>query len=80
LLRLSLPTRLQLSPYTTATSTTRFICCSLLAHAFAVVGCPILPGQMRVSFPAVADHRNLTPGDFERAAIFEVLHPTSVGV
>jgi len=80
LLRLSRPTRLHSSPYTTANSTTRFIRCSLLVHAFALVGCPILPAQMRVSFPAVADHRNLTPGDFEHAAIFEVLHPTSVGV
>ena len=75
LLRLSLPTRLQSSPCTTANSATRFICCSLLAHAFAVVGCPISPAQMRISLPAAADHRNLTPGDFEHASVFEVICP-----
>lgn len=68
-LRLSLPMRLRSSP-TIANSMTRFICCSLLAHAFALVGYPILSVQMRVS-PAAADHRNLTPGDFEHASIFE---------
>ena len=80
LLRLSRPTRLHSSPYTTASSTTRFICCSLLAHAFAVVGCPILPVQMRVSVPAVAGHGNLIPGDFEHASVFEVGPPMSIVV
>ncbi|MBC7792948.1 MAG: hypothetical protein H7Z43_04525, partial [Clostridia bacterium] len=35
LLRLSLPMRLRSSPYAMANGTTRFICCSLLAQAFA---------------------------------------------
>ena len=49
------------SPNTMAKSATRFICCSLLAHAFALVGYPILPDQVRVSPNGTADHRNLTP-------------------
>ena len=80
LLRLRLPTRLPSLPNTMAKSATRFICCSLLAHAFAVVGCPILPVQMRVSVPAVAGHGNLTPADFERASVFEVAPPMSLVV
>jgi hypothetical protein len=70
---LPLPMRLRSSPNTMGNSATRFICCSLLAHAFALVGHPILPVQMRVSPTATTDHRNLTPGDFERASVFEVV-------
>ena len=73
LLPLPLPTRLRSLPNTMAHSATRFICCSLLAHAFALVGYPILPVQMRASPTATVDHRNLTPGDFERASGFEVV-------
>ena len=73
LLRLPLPTRLRSSPNTTANSATRFICSSLLAHAFALVGYPILPVQMRVIPTGMVDHRNLTPGDFERASVFEAV-------
>src|SRR4029077_4323392 len=62
---LRLPTRLRSLPNTMANSATRFICCSLLAHAFALVGYPILPIQMRVGPTGTQDHhRNLTPGDF----------------
>jgi permuted papain-like amidase YaeF/Yiix C92 family enzyme len=75
LLCASPPTELQPSSYTTANSTQRFICCSLLAHAFAVVGCPIAPVPMRFSVPVAAGHGNLTPGDFEHASIFEVVPP-----
>jgi hypothetical protein len=75
LLRLPLPTRLRSSPNTMANSATRFICCSLLAHAFALVGYPILPIQMRVGPTATIDNRNLTPGDFEHASVFEVVGP-----
>jgi hypothetical protein len=75
LLRLRLPTRLRSLPNTMAKSATRFICCSLLAHAFALVGYPILPVQMRVSPTGTGDHRNLTPGDFERASVFKVVWP-----
>lgn len=73
-LLLLLPTRLRPTPHMMANSTTRFICCSLLANAFALVGYPILPASMRVSPIAMID-RDLTPGDFERASVFEVVRP-----
>jgi hypothetical protein len=77
---LPLPARLRSSPDRTANSATRFICCSLLAHAFALVGYPIRPVRMRVSAAGTVDQRNLTPGDFERASVFEVVGPiNSVG-
>jgi len=77
LLRVPLPTRLRPSPNTTANSATRFICCSLLAHAFALVGYPILPVETRISPTATVDQRNLTPGDFEHASVFEVVCPAN---
>jgi hypothetical protein len=43
----------------------------LLAHAFAWIGYPILPDQMRVNLSVAVDPTNLIPGDFERASIFE---------
>ena len=75
LLGLPLSTRFRSSPKPTANSATRFICCSLLAHAFALIGYPILPVQMGVSPTATIDQRNLTPGDFEHASVFEVVRP-----
>jgi hypothetical protein len=56
-----------------AESATRFICSSLLAHAFAVVGSPILPVHKAVMAVSTADHRNIIPGDFEKAPVFEVV-------
>src|SRR2546425_7008507 len=61
---LRLPARLPPRP-TLAESATRFICSSLVAHAFALIGTPILPV-----------HRDLTPGDFASASLFEVVNPT----
>jgi hypothetical protein len=75
LLRLPLPKRRRSTPKTMGSSARRFICCSLLADAFAVVGCSILPVQMPDSSVATAGHRNLIPGDFERASVFEVVYP-----
>jgi hypothetical protein len=72
---LRLPARLRSVPSTVASSATRFICCSLLTNAFALVGYSILPVQTRVSLTAPVDHRSLTPGDFERASTFEVVYP-----
>ena len=46
------------APSFIAESATRFICSTLLAHAFALVGMPIL---------------YVIPGDFESAPVFEVL-------
>jgi hypothetical protein len=71
---LRLPSRrLQSPPGTMVESATRFICCSLMAHAFALVGYPILPVQPGVSPTGAVDYRNLTPGDFERASVFQVI-------
>jgi permuted papain-like amidase YaeF/Yiix C92 family enzyme len=74
-LPLPLPRRLRSPQCTVAYGATRFICCSLLANAFALVGYPILPDQMRIGLAAAVDHSNLTPGDFERASLFEVVSP-----
>jgi permuted papain-like amidase YaeF/Yiix C92 family enzyme len=54
---------------------TRFICSSLLANAFALVGYPILPIRTAVAAVSTADHRYVMPGDFERAPVFEVVNP-----
>jgi Permuted papain-like amidase enzyme, YaeF/YiiX, C92 family len=61
-----LPAKARLAPAASgiAQSARRFICSSLLAHAFALVGHPILE----------ADHRYVIPRDFESASVFEVLH------
>jgi len=61
-----LPAKARLAPAASgiAQSARRFICSSLLAHAFALVGHPILE----------ADHRSVIPRDFEGASVFEVLN------
>jgi hypothetical protein len=72
-LRLLLPDRFRSTPGTIACSATRFICCSLLAHAFAWVGHPVLSDQARLSLAVTADTTHLIPSDFERASLFEVV-------
>jgi hypothetical protein len=75
---LPLPLRPSLRSYsnTVSQTATRFICCSLLTHAFALVGTPISAVPEGSSPTAIADHGNVTPGDFERASVFEVVGPT----
>jgi cell wall-associated NlpC family hydrolase len=58
-----------------AGSATRFICSTLLANAFALVGHPIPPIGTPVAAVGTADHRYVIPSDFERASIFEVVRP-----
>jgi hypothetical protein len=70
---LRLPARLRSAPGKMGNSATRFICSSLLAHAFALVGYPILRDQMQPSPIVANDHRNITPGDFEHAPVFEMV-------
>jgi len=72
-LRLLLPVRFRPTPGTIARSAKRFICCSLLAHAFAWVGHPVEPDQARLSLTVTADATHLIPSDFERASLFEVV-------
>jgi hypothetical protein len=58
-----------------AESATRFICSTLLANAFALVGYPILPIHMPRAAVSAADHRYVIPRDFERAPVLEVVGP-----
>ena len=75
LLRLPSSRRLQSPPSTMVENATRFICCSLMAHAFALVGYPISPVETGIAPTGTVDYRNLTPADFERASVFEVVRP-----
>jgi Permuted papain-like amidase enzyme, YaeF/YiiX, C92 family len=75
-LRLPLPLRFRSASGTIARSAKRFICCSLLAHAFAWVGYSVLPDEGGLDPTITADASNLTPGDFERASIFEIVEPS----
>jgi permuted papain-like amidase YaeF/Yiix C92 family enzyme len=72
-LRLLLPDRFRSAPGTITCGAKRFICCSLLTHAFAWVGHPVLPDQARLSLTVTADATHLIPSDFERASLFEVV-------
>jgi hypothetical protein len=64
-----LPVQSRPSPAMRACNATRFICCTLLAHAFAFVGYPIVASKSA----AAMDHGSLTPGDFEHVSLFEVI-------
>jgi uncharacterized protein (DUF779 family) len=79
---LRLPPKSDLAPAPSglAESATRFICSSLLANAFALVGYPILPVHKAVMAVSAADQRNIIPGDFEKASVFEVVTPQRLHV
>jgi uncharacterized protein (DUF779 family) len=62
LLRLPLASRFTPAPVAVAESATRFICSSLVVHAFALIGLPIFD-----------DYRFVTPRDFAAAPVFEVV-------
>jgi hypothetical protein len=79
LLRLPLATRLPPAPSTMAQGARRFICSSLLAQAFVLVGHPIVPTQIALRDAHAADHGYVTPRDFESAPVFEVVRATQVG-
>ena len=72
-LQFLLPVRFRSAPGTIARSAQRFICCSLLAHAFAWVGHSVLPDKAGLSPTITADAAHLIPSDFERASLFEVV-------
>jgi hypothetical protein len=63
------------APNGVAQSATRFICSTLLANAFALVGYPILPIHTAVAAVSTTDHRYVIPRDFETASVFEVVSP-----
>lgn len=55
-----------------AENTTRFICSTLVAHAFVLVGYPIPALQIGSRPGGGESHRYVTPRDFELAPLFEV--------
>jgi hypothetical protein len=55
--------------------TRRFICSSLLAQAFLLVGYQIPPVQAGLRHGHDTDQRYVTPRDFETAPVFEVVGP-----
>ena len=61
------------SSLTTKGKATRFICSSLIAHAFALIGHSILSSEPPRGRAEVADHAYLIPADFERASAFEIV-------
>jgi hypothetical protein len=71
-LRLPLLGRLCSAGSAMAENTTRFICSTLVAHAFVLVGYPIPALQMGSRAPGGESHRYITPRDFELAPLFEV--------
>lgn len=73
LLRLRPRAGLRPSSNTATGSATRFICCSLLAHAFASVGLAIAPVGAGSDPYARIDPASVTPGDFAQAPVFEVV-------
>lgn len=75
LLRLPLGPRLG-SASSMAQSATRFVCSSLLAQAFMLAGCPIVPVLIGQRELAGGDHRLVTPHDFQSATAFEVVMST----
>jgi hypothetical protein len=56
-----------------AESAGRFICSTLLAHAFALVGAPIAPNHKAVTAVGAAEHHYVIPSDFETAPVFKVV-------
>jgi hypothetical protein len=64
LLRLPAGRGLRSASDAVAGTATRFICCSLLTHAFAFVGLAIAPVEGCAGATAGADLGNVTPGDF----------------
>ena len=73
LLRLPLRACPGASPDAGSPTATRYICGSLLAHAFAQVGTSIAPAPEGASPLAATDQGSVTPGDFECASAFEVV-------
>ena len=69
--------RLRSGPTTMGRSATRFICSSLIAQAFALIGHAILPAGGTLSDREAHD-KFLVPADFERASLFAIVWPVNV--
>jgi len=68
--------RLRSLPTTMRLGATRFICSSLIAQAFAVIGYSILPGGA-VAVEYGRYHSALVPADFAHASMFAVVWPAN---
>ncbi len=73
LLRRTMPVRLPPPRSAMTQDAERFICTSLLAQAFVLVGHPIASTHADDRGGLAADHKHVIPPDFERAAVFEVV-------
>lgn len=71
-------TELRSLPTTMRRSATQFICSSLIAQAFGLIGHSIRPAD-RTAAGGVAHHSVLVPADFERASLFAVVWPVNEG-
>ena len=65
--------RLRSVPVTMGRGATRFICSSLVTHAFAMIGHSLRPASGRTNG---GDAGAVVPADFERAALFAIVWPT----
>jgi hypothetical protein len=70
--------RVRSVPATLGRSATRFICSSLIAHAFAVIGLSVFPSGGTVR-DRDAYHNLLVPADFEHASLFAIVWPADRG-
>ena len=68
--------RLRSVPTTLRCSATRFICSSLIAQAFALIGYSILPAGATLGERTEHDNA-LVPADFERASLFAIVWPSN---
>ena len=68
--------RLRSVPTTMGRNATRFICSSLIAHAFALIGHSILPADGTVD-DREGHLNSLVPADFERAPLFATVWPVN---
>ncbi|HKA40623.1 MAG TPA: YiiX/YebB-like N1pC/P60 family cysteine hydrolase [Burkholderiales bacterium] len=78
LLRLPLVTRLLPAPGSIARGATRFVCSTLLAQAFVLVGYPIAATRIAIADAQASEHRYVIPRDFEIASGFEVVRAKQV--
>ena len=69
--------QLQALPATMGRTATRFICSTLIAQAFALIGHSIVPAGGTL-IDAVANYNSLVPADFERASVFAIVWPVNV--
>jgi cell wall-associated NlpC family hydrolase len=69
---------LQSLPTAMRRSATRFICSSLIAQAFALIGHSIFPAGVTAN-DWMVNQNALVPADFERAPLFAVVWPVNTG-